>query len=106
MGGVGIHAIGLARNDDADRLVAAFLVTDGRELLHRVHLHRRGMRAQQLALALLVCIEEEGVVHFARRMAFGEVQSREIVIIGFDIRTFGNRETHIGEDCGDLIDDL
>ncbi|MCY1236890.1 hypothetical protein D9M72_495650 [compost metagenome] len=106
MGSIGIHAVGLARNNDANRFVTAFLVTDGSELLHRVHLHRRGMRAQKFALALLVCIEEERVMHFARRMAFREVQRREIVIIGFDIRTFGDRETHIRKDRGDFIDNL
>jgi hypothetical protein len=45
MRGVGILAIGLAGDDDADRRLLRF---------HRAHLHRRGVRAQHLALAVLV----------------------------------------------------
>lgn len=35
-----------------------------------------------------------------------EIQCREVVIVGLDVRTFGDRETHIREDGGDFIDDL
>jgi hypothetical protein len=37
--------------------------------------------------------QEEGVVHLARRMALGEVQRGEIVIVGLDVRTFGDGES-------------
>ena len=50
--------------------------------------------------------EEERVVHLARRMALGEIQRGEIVIVGLDVRTFGDREAHVGEDRGDLVDHL
>ena len=92
-----ILAVGLAGNDDADRRLLR---------LHRADLHRRGVGAQHLALAVCVRIEEERVVHLAGRMTFGEVQRGEIVIVGLDIRTFGDREAHVGEDRGDLVDDL
>ena len=97
MGRVAILPVGLAGNDDADRRLLR---------LHGADLHRRGVRAQHLALALFVRLEEEGVVHLAGRMTFGEVQRGEIVIVGLDIRTFGDREAHVGEDRGDLVDDL
>ena len=97
MGRVRVLAVGLAGNDDADRRLLGF---------HGADLHRRGVRAQYLALAILIRLQEERVVHLAGRMALGEVQRREIVIVGLDIRTFGDREAHVGEDRGDLVDDL
>jgi hypothetical protein len=39
-------------------------------------------------------------------MAIGKVQRGEIVVVGLDIRTFGDGEAHVGEDRGDLVDDL
>jgi hypothetical protein len=62
--------------------------------------------AQDLALTVCVRIEEERVVHLAGRVTFGEVQRGEIVIVGLDIRTFGDRETHVGKDRSDFVDDL
>ena len=53
-----------------------------------------------------VRLEEEGVVHLARRMARREVQRGEIVVVGLDVRPFGDREAHVGEDRGDLVDHL
>ena len=51
-------------------------------------------------------LEEEGVVHLARRMASREIQRGEIVIVGLDVRPFGDGEAEIAEDRGDLVDDL
>ena len=73
---------------------------------HGAHLHRRGVGAQQHARAVFLRIEEEGVVHFPRRMAFGKIQLGEIVVVGLDVRTFGDRETHVGEDRVDLFEHL
>ena len=42
---------------------------------HGADLHRRGVRAQHLALALVVGGEEEGVVHLAGRMAVGKLSA-------------------------------
>ena len=90
--------VGLAGDDDADRRLLR---------LHGADLHRRGVGAQKLAAGRpSTPLQEERVVHLARRMAFGEVQRGEIVIVGLDIRTFGDRETHIAEDRGDLVDHL
>ena len=51
-------------------------------------------------------VEIERVVHLARRMAFGEIQLGEVVVVGLDVRTFGDREAHVGEDRGELVDHL
>ena len=51
-------------------------------------------------------MEEEGVVHLARRMAFREIQLGEVVVVGLDVGTFGDRESHVGEDRGQLVPDL
>ena len=51
-------------------------------------------------------LEEERVVHLARRMADGEIERGEIVVVGLDVRPFGDREAEVGEDRGDLVDDL
>ena len=73
---------------------------------HGAHLHRRGVRAQQHARAVLLRIEEEGVVHLAGRMALGEIQLGEVVVVGLDVGAFGDRESHVGEDRGDLVQHL
>ena len=70
VGLVGIAAIGAARADHADRRLLR---------QHGADLHRRRMGAQQFALAVGLAVEEEGVVHLARRMARREVQLGEIV---------------------------
>ena len=73
---------------------------------HRAHLHRAGVGAQQLALAVGVGSEEERVVHFARGMAGREVELGEVVVVAFDVGAFGDRETHVGEDRGDFVEHL
>ena len=97
VGGVGILAVGLAGDHDADRRLLR---------LHGADLHRRRMRAQKLALAVRAGLEEEGVVHLARRVSFREIQRGEIVVVRLDIRSFGDREAEIAEDRRDLVDDL
>ena len=47
--------------------------------------------------------EIERVVHFAGRMAFGEIQLGEVVVVGLDVRAFGDGKTHVGEDRGQFI---
>ena len=73
---------------------------------HGAHLHRRGVRAQQHPRAVRLRREIERVVHLARRMAFGEIQLGEVVVVGLDVRTFGDREAHVGEDRGEFVDHL
>jgi hypothetical protein len=61
---------------------------------------------KQHARAVRLRIEVERVVHVARRMAFGEIQLVEVEIVGLDVRPFGDREAHVGEDGGELLDHL
>ena len=53
-----------------------------------------------------VGIEEERVVHFARRMAGGEIQLGEIVVVALDVRPFGDGKAHVGEDGGEFVHHL
>ena len=64
------------------------------------------MRAQQHARTVLLRVEEERVVHLPRRMTLGEIQFCEVVVVGLDIGTFGDRKSHVGEDRVDLLEDL
>ena len=45
-------------------------------------------------------------MHLPRRMAFGEIQLGEIVVVGLDIGTFGDGKSHVGEDRGELVHHL
>ena len=97
VGLVGVAAIGAAGADDADRRLLR---------QHRAHLHRAGVGAQELAFAVGVGGEEERVVHFARRMAGREVELGEIVVVALDVRPFGDRKAHVGEDRGEFVEHL
>ena len=94
---VAVAAIGAARTDHADRRLL---------LQHGADLDRRGVGTQHLALALGVRLEEEGVVHVPRRMAWREVERREVQPIRLDIGTLRDREPHIGEDRREFVHDL
>ncbi len=48
----------------------------------------------------------ERVVHLSRGVIRRDVQLGEIVVVIFDIGTFGDREAQIGEDRGDFIKHL
>ncbi len=85
-----IAAIDLAGRDQADRRRLA---------LHGADLHGRGMRAQQAAVA-----EVERVVHRARRMVRREIQRFEIVIVVFDLGTFGDIVAEPREDLGHAVE--
>ena len=40
-------------------------------------------------------------------MVGGDVEfAREVVVVGFDIRALGDGEAHVGEDFGDLVENL
>ena len=94
---VRIAAIGAARADH----------TNGRLLAeHRAHLHRGRVRAQQHPRAIGLWREIKGVVHFPRRVAFREIQLGEVIVIRLDIGTFGDSETHVGENRSQLVGDL
>src|SRR6266700_2871913 len=97
MGRVRIDAVGAARTNHADRRLLA---------QHGAHLHRRCVRPQQHPRTIRLRVEEEGVVHLPRRVAFREIQLGKVVIVGLDIRAFGDRKSHIGENRGQLIHHL
>ena len=97
VGRIGIDAIGAAWADDADRRLLR---------QHRAHLHRRGVGTQQHARAIFLGVEEERVVHLPGRMALGEIQFCEVVVVGLDIGAFGDGESHIGEDRGEFVHHL
>ena len=97
MGLVRIAAIGAARRDDAKRQ---------RGVLHGAHLHRRGVGAQQLPLAVGAGREVEGVVLLAGRVLGRNVERREVVEVVLDVGAFGDGEAHVAEDRDDLVQHL
>ena len=97
MGLVEVRAVGASGADDPDRRLLR---------QHRAHLHRARVGAQKLALALVVRREEERVVHLAGGMAGREVELGEVEVVAFDVRPFGDREAHVGEDGDNLVHHL
>ena len=97
VGLVAVAAIGTAGNDDADRRLLR---------QHGAHLHRRRVRAQQEPGAVRLLREIESVVHLPGRMALGEIQLGEVVVVGLDVGTFRHRKAHVGEDGGKLVGHL
>ena len=45
-------------------------------------------------------------MHFPGRMVFGEIERREVEIVGLDIRSFGKGKTHIRIDRGQFVHHL
>ena len=102
MTGVGdIAAIHLARGDDVDgRLL----------LLHDVHLHARGLRAQQhLGLAahrglLAGSVDHvEGVLHATAGVICRGIERLEVIVVGFHLGTLSHGVAQAQEDLGDLV---
>ena len=64
------------------------------------------MRAQQQAVAQRLRFlsgDEQRVLRVARGMVRRKVQRLEIVVIGFNLRTFLDRVAQIAEDANDLV---
>ncbi len=81
-----------SRCDDADRRAL---------LQHGANLHRRCMRAQQLAATVKI-----KRIHVRARGMIGlEIQCIEIMEVVFDFRTGGNAETHAVKQLADTFDD-
>ena len=97
MGLVVVAAEHATRRDDPDRRLL---------LDHRADLHRRGVRPQEHARAILLLREEEGVHLEPGRVLLGEVQPGEVVVVGLDMRALGDAEAHIGEDNRQLVHHL
>ena len=72
----------------------------------RGHLHRTCVGAQNFPFAPVIRLEEERVVHLARGMAGRGVRLGEIVVVALDVRPFGDRKTHLGENRGDFVHHL
>jgi hypothetical protein len=74
---------------------------------HGADLDRARVGAQEEGLALGVArLEVESVLHLPRRMLGRDVERLEIVPVVLDVRAFGDREAHVGEDRDDLLGDL
>ena len=50
-----------------------------------------------------MCLDEEGVLHVAGGVVFGEVHRREHVPVVLHLGTIGQGEAHAGEDVDDLV---
>src|SRR5215471_21001190 len=64
------------------------------------------MSAQQQPRTIRMLIEEKGIVHLPRRMAFGEIELREVVIVGLDVGPLCDSEPHVCKDRRDLVHHL
>ena len=66
------------------------------------------MRAQHVwrAVITLRAVRIECVHFGAGGVVAGDVERVEVIPIRFDLRAFGNRETHVGENGGDFLSDL
>ena len=89
VGGVGVAPVDLAGDDDEDRR---------RLRLHRAHLHRRGVGAQQ---HVRVGLDVEGVLEHPRRVAGRVVEGGEVVVVVLDLRPFGDP---VAEPDHDVLD--
>ena len=78
-----------ARCNDADRRLLVF---------HRADLNRRGLRAENNIIGYI-----EGVLRITCRMILRNVQGFEIVVVGLDIRTLCDRESHADKNILDFI---
>src|SRR5215475_1204254 len=63
-----------------------------------------GTQKQPRAVGLLT--EKKGVVHLPCRMAIGEIEFGEVIVVGLDVGPLGDGEPHVGEDRGDLVHHL
>ena len=97
VGGVAVAAVGAAGRDDPERRLAR---------LHGADLHRAGVRAQQQWPAVALGLEVEGVEHLPGGVLGRDVERLEIVPVVLDVRAFGDREAHVGEDRHDLLGGL
>src|SRR5687768_12609516 len=84
-----VAAENLARCDDAYRHPAAF---------HRAYLNGRSLRTKGETLGRV-----KRILRFAGRMAFGNIQSVEIVIIRLDLAVVLDRVAHRHENVLDLL---
>ena len=97
MGGIRIGTESAARGDDPDRRLLAH---------HGADLHRRGMGAEQFALAPLIRLHVKGVMHLPRRMLGRDIERGKIMEIVLDMRPFGDFEIHRRENFHHFFQNL
>ena len=68
-------------------------------LLHDPDLRRRRVRAEEPVLLR----QEVRILHVARRVVRREVQRFVVVVVGLDLRAFGNGEAHLPQDGEHLV---
>ena len=94
--GVVVGPVDAAGHDDVQRR---------RLQLHRAHLHRRGVHAQELGVGLEQRVgigDVEGVRRLARRVLRVVVEGVEVVVDELDLGALGDREPEPEEDVLDL----
>ena len=96
---VHVHAVDAARRDHPEGRAPR---------LERTDLHRARMRAEHVRRAVVAVgpREEKGVVLLPRGMLGRDVERVEVVPVALDLRAFGHRKAHVGEDGGQLVHDL
>ena len=87
-----VGAEGAADRDDVHRQVA---------VQQRAHLHRRGVRAQQLTGSLRGDVEGVGLA--AGRVVWREVQRIEVELLALHLRPLGQLPAHRDEGVGDVL---
>ena len=100
VGGVGgLVTVALAGHDDAHRRLLIF---------HHPGLHGRGVGAEQHILLPGVAgvVHPEGVPHIAGRVALGDVEHLEVVVVPLDLWAFDHAEAHASEGGADFADYL
>src|SRR5262249_5210324 len=65
---------------------------------HGAYLHWGCMGAQKPPRAVGLLTEKKGVVHLPCRVAIGEIEFGEVIVVGLDVRPLGDGEPHVGED--------
>ena len=100
VGGVGgLVPVALTRHHNPDGRFPA---------LHDPGLHRRGVGPQEhgfLARRVFI-VHPKGIPHVPGRVALGNVQHLEVVMVPLDLRAFDNAETHGHKDVAYLPNDL
>src|SRR5690606_10456834 len=94
---VRVGPVCFAGNDNADWRLLRF---------HRANLHRRSVCPQKLAFSRSIRLQEERVVHLARRMPFREVQSGKVIVVSLDVWPFSDLEAQIAKNGSNFVDDL
>ena len=105
--GVVVDAVGAAGHDDAH--LGDLARRQRRRVLFGVRggvadLHRAGVRAQAVRMALVVVhVDVEGVLHRARRVVGRVVQRGEVEPVVLDLRAVAHVEAHAAEDLLDAL---